>query len=199
MDYSEREIMVFKGLISLIKDGNNPYTITVSDIAESANMGKGSLYDYFSSKKEIISQALLYFIELEIESACNRIDSKEKFKEKFYELLSIITESLEDNASMINVFLSISGIREFYKDFLDEDCSMKYFLDTVNSIMAHLLEVGYNEGVIDKKGDKFYQMMAIRGSLSGFSYYLNKKDVYKEVSIDVAMDTAYTILLKTLN
>lgn len=199
MNYAEKEIIIFKGLINLIKDGKNPYTITVSNIAEAANIGKGTLYDYFSSKKEIISQALLYFIELEIESACNRIESKNTFKEKFYEILLLITEGLDDNSSTINILLSTGSIRGFYRDLLDENCNTKYFLDKVNNIMEDLLEVGYNEGVIDRKGDKFYKMMAIRGSLSGFSHYLNKRNMYKGISIDLAMDTAYTILLKTLS
>ena len=164
MDCSEKEKIIFKGLIDLIKNGNNPYTITVSDIAKAAGMGKGSLYDYFSSKKEIISKALFYFIELEIESVCYRINLKGDFKGKFYELLLVITESLEDNASTINIFLSTGSVRNFYKDLLDKDCSTKHFLNKINNIMTHLLEVGYNEGVIDRKGDQFYQMMAMRGS-----------------------------------
>lgn len=198
MDYLEKEITIFEGLINLIESGENPYTITVSDIAKSANIGKGSLYDYFSSKKEIISQALVYFVESEIEIACNRIKSRETFKEKFYEILFLIVESLDRNASIIDAFLSAGSSRGFYKDLLGENYSTKYLLDKINQAMEDLLEVGYNEGVVNKDIDNFYKIMAIRGSISGFSHYVYKRKMYEGIDVDRAMDTAYTLLLRSL-
>ena len=48
--FSEKEEAVFEGIMELLRNGNNPYKITVSEIAKSANIGKGTVYDYFSSK-----------------------------------------------------------------------------------------------------------------------------------------------------
>lgn len=199
MSYSEKEIAIFNGLIDLIRKGSNLYTIKVSDIAKAANIGKGTLYDYFSSKEEAISQALLYFINMEIESACNRIESKENFMDKFYELLLVIADSLENNISTINILLATGGIRELYEHLIDEKYSINKFSDRINNVMADLLETGYNEGVISGEKDKFYQMMAVRGSLSGFSHYLSHKNCYEDVDVRKAMETAYKLLLKTLN
>ena len=41
--YSEKEIAVFKGLINLMREGANPYSIKVSDIAKAASIGKGTV------------------------------------------------------------------------------------------------------------------------------------------------------------
>lgn len=92
--YTEKEIAIFNGLIDLIKNGYNPYTIKVSDIAKSADVGKGTIYDYFDSKEEAISKAILYYMEKEVQASYLRIVSKKTFKDKYYELLFIIKDSL---------------------------------------------------------------------------------------------------------
>lgn len=199
MNYSEKEIAIFNGLIDLIVNGANPYTIKVSDIARAANIGKGTLYDYFSSKEEAISQALIYFINMELETACNRVESQEGFQKKFYEILWIIVDSLENNISSVNILLSAGGLKESYKHLVDEKCNVNKFLDKINIVMVHLLETGYNEGVISEETDEFYQMMAVKGSISGFSHYLSRKNCFQEIDTEKAMETAYKLLLKMLN
>lgn len=199
MNYSDKKIVIFNGLIELIKNGGNPYTITVSDITKAANIGKGTLYDYFASKEEAICQALIYFIEIEIERVCKRIESKNTFKDKFYELLIVISDSLENNVSTMNVLLSTGGVKEFYEHMVDEKCSINKFAELVNNVMEDLLTTGYNEGIITSSEDRFYQMMGIRGSICGYSHYLSKRHLYEEIDMDKAMETAYKLLLKTLN
>ncbi len=53
-ELQEKEEAIYSGIIALIKRGVNPYSIKVSDIALEANIGKGTIYDYFSSKEEAI-------------------------------------------------------------------------------------------------------------------------------------------------
>jgi hypothetical protein len=46
--YSEKKIAIFNGIIELMEKGINPYSIKVSDIARAADVGKGTIYDYFA-------------------------------------------------------------------------------------------------------------------------------------------------------
>ena len=75
--YSDKEIVIFNSVINLIREGENFYTIKVSDIARSADIGKGTMYDYFVSKEETISKALMYYMNKEMEIAYKRIIEKE--------------------------------------------------------------------------------------------------------------------------
>ncbi|MBC8589604.1 TetR/AcrR family transcriptional regulator [Wansuia hejianensis] len=197
--YTEKEIAIFNGLIDLIKNGYNPYTIKVSDIAKSADVGKGTIYDYFDSKEEAISKAILYYMEKEVQASYLRIISKKTFKDKYYELLFIIKDSFENNLSIYNLLFS-SGIREFYEHLVDKECSISRFTHMANAVIKDLIDTGVKEGVIiiDKE-DLYYLTMAVKGSIAGFSHYMNRKDSYKQISVEKAMDTAFNILLKTLN
>ena len=88
--YTEKEISVFGGVMALSKEGKKIYNITVQDIAKAANVGKGTLYEYFSSKEEIIMNALMYFLGLENQKAERIAFSSVSFKEKIYALYDLL-------------------------------------------------------------------------------------------------------------
>lgn len=197
--YSEKEISIFNGLIKLMKEGANPYSIKVSDIATASNVGKGTIYDYFDSKEEAISKAIIYNINNEIKAGLTRMNSKENFKDKFYEILHIIEDNWRNNLSTFNMLLSAGGIQEFYEYLIDDEYDLSRCLSIINSIINELLELGNKEGVINSTESKYYQIMAVQGSISGFTHYISRKSLYKDINIEEAMDTAYSLLIKSLN
>lgn len=198
--YSEKEIAILNASIDLMKEGVNPYLIKVSDIAKTANVGKGTIYDYFSSKEEVISKAIIYNIDNEIKDGYERIKAKEYFKDKYYEILNIILESMENNLSTLDILLSTGGIQEFYKHIMvDEENGPCKFHPIINEIIDHILETGFKEGVIKRQGSNYYQRMAMESSIAGFSNYIGKINLYKDITVEKAMDTAYELLIQALN
>ncbi len=196
---SEKEIFIFNGIINLMKEGANPYSIKVSDIAIASNVGKGTIYDYFDSKEEAISKAIIYNINNEIIDGFTRINSKESFKDKFYEILQIIVDNWENNLSTFNILLSTGGIQEFYEYIIDDKYDLSKCMSIFNSVMDELLELGVKEEIINTVETKYYQIMAMQSAISGFSHYISKRNLYENISIEEAKDTAYKIFIKALN
>jgi len=200
IDYSKKEISIFEGLIDLLGKGRNPYTIRVAEIAQAANIGKGTIYDYFSSKEEAISKAILYYMDRELKTAYCRLKSKDNFKDRFYELLLIVKDSFQGNLSIYNKLISTGRIKEFYVHLVDIECEMIELLDNANKIIVDdLIEMGTKEGLIRINENPYYMSMAVQGAISAFAYYIGKKDRFKKIEIQEAMDLTYKILLKTLN
>lgn len=197
-EYSDKEIAIFKGVVDLIKKGENVYTIKVSDIAIEADIGKGTLYDYFSSKEETISKAIMYYMDREMDIAYERIKKKISFEEKYYEILFIIKDSYKSNMFIINSILSSAGFKELYKHLADEGCNTSYLFEDINNAIIHLLETGAKDGVVTIEEDPYYFLMSVRGAISTFSHYIGKRELYKEIDIKQAMDTSYKLLLKSL-
>ena len=197
--YSEKEIAIFNGLIDLIKSGANPYLIKVQDIADAANIGKGTVYDYFKSKEEVIAKAILYSINLEIESSFSRIRNKNLFRDKFFELLGVVVECLQNNLSTFNMLISLGGALEFYEYLRDDQYDLSLLTASVNQVIGHILQQGCEEGVISLQEDSFYKRMAFHGAVAAFSQYVSRLEGYPGISIEEAKEVAYKLLLKTLN
>lgn len=199
IQYSEKEIAILKGIISLTQQGVNPYNIKVSDIAQSADVGKGTIYDYFSSKEEAISKAIIYNISNEIRSVYMRIMSKESFKEKFYEILDMMIGQSENSLSIPNILLDTGGFNEFYEYLVDDKGDLLELISRINDMVIVLLKKAFDEGIIGTKENEYYQLMSFKSSISGFLHYLNTKDLYNDISIKEAKDLSYKLLLKALN
>lgn len=63
MNYTEKQIRVFEGVLALARQGVDLHGLKVEQIARSAGLGKGTLYEYFSSKEEILAGAVCWSLE----------------------------------------------------------------------------------------------------------------------------------------
>ena len=63
MDYTEKQIQVFGGVLALARQGVDLQALRVQQIAQAAGLGKGTLYEYFTSKEEILAGAVCWSLE----------------------------------------------------------------------------------------------------------------------------------------
>ena len=66
-EYSEKEKAIFKGIMDLLNQGYRIHEMKVADIAAAAGIGKGTVYEYFATKEEIIREAISYHVYQEYE------------------------------------------------------------------------------------------------------------------------------------
>ena len=64
---TRRETAVYQAALRLIARGASPTAMKVQDIAREAGIGKGTVYEYFSSKEEILRGMALYCFDTEID------------------------------------------------------------------------------------------------------------------------------------
>ena len=60
---SEKELAIYQGVLRLLEQGADIHALKASDIAAAAGLGKGTLYNYFSSKEEILLSTIRYTME----------------------------------------------------------------------------------------------------------------------------------------
>ena len=75
-------LALYRGVLELLDEGEDVNTIKVSDITAKAGIGKGTAYDYFKSREEIIACALLYDVDQKIEEEEEELARHEGFCEK---------------------------------------------------------------------------------------------------------------------
>lgn len=59
-EYSPKEKAIFDAIIELFEEGADLNNLTVAEITGKAGIGKGTAYEYFSDKEEMIAKALFY-------------------------------------------------------------------------------------------------------------------------------------------
>lgn len=62
----EKEQAVYRAVLALLEQGNDLSALTVSRIAAAAGIGKGTVYEYFASKEEIVRGLTEYCVEEEL-------------------------------------------------------------------------------------------------------------------------------------
>ncbi len=102
--YSPKEIAAFRGLLQLAAGGRHFSNIKVQDIATAAGIGKGTLYEYFSSKEDILSCTMLYTLQ----QFADWIEQQMTREQSVYDMLDSLIDALEQE-----IFLPVSALPMF--------------------------------------------------------------------------------------
>ena len=196
--HSEKKILIFNAVNELLNEGIKLHTVKVADIAKEAGIGKGTIYDYFKSKEEILERAFLYNMDIEVYENIKKINKGNNFKDKFYIILDIIEKSTTDYSSFSNILFSnlshneFKGILENNKDYINK----RY--DLLKKSINDLLSIGVLENIIKEQEDKDYQIMVFESVVTGFGHTICIKNEDKK-TIEDAKSRAYKLLIKGLN
>ncbi|MFA6197193.1 MAG: TetR/AcrR family transcriptional regulator [Sulfurimonas sp.] len=80
--------------------------LTISEVAKTAGVGKGTIYEYFKNKEEIVFEIVNILLQEHNIEKKSRIDSKENTKEKIIEFFGVFYR--EEDVEL----------RELYKEFI---------------------------------------------------------------------------------
>ena len=77
---------IYEAVGELAREGRDVTTLRVSEISAKAGIGKGTTYEYFTSKEELISKAVFYSMYTNIKTILLIMYGAGSFKEKFYNI-----------------------------------------------------------------------------------------------------------------
>jgi AcrR family transcriptional regulator len=92
----------------LLEHGIND--LTISQIAKTAGIGKGTVYEYFQNKEDIVFEIITLFISEYEEEFYKKISQSDSTKEKIYHFLSLLylNEETKKHLSLYREFIAIS-------------------------------------------------------------------------------------------
>lgn len=91
----EKVLLLYEAVIRLIEEGVDIAGVRVSEITERAGIGKGTAYDYFDTKEEIIVCAMLFYIDGQMEKVRQDIWRENSFADR----MKFILEQIENKTS----------------------------------------------------------------------------------------------------
>lgn len=197
---SQKEEAMYEAVIEMVSEKYPIAQIKVSDITKRAGIGKGTAYEYFSSKDEIVVKALLYdtFQSIKKVEAC--LCGTEKFEDKFRWILIFLEENI-GKVDLVNEFLRIGEERFIQVDQLgDQTCQDKKELVCayVNKLADYYMEQGFKEGILAEKNPEL-RRNCLYAQIMGYVILLLTDYQNGSIAPEVARVFTYQCMLKSLN
>ena len=198
-NWGQKEIAIFEGIIRMIKGGINPYTIKVSDIAIEAGVGKGTLYEYFKTKEEAISKALLYYMGRGLRQTYLAVKDQATFQGKYEEVLRILARQAEENKEECKLWSPLGDLQDPYGYLAEYQGGFQANQSWIKKIYEDIFQAGEEEKLIPPRElqDNNYREMALVGALAAFAHGLHRP--VDGLSLDTAMAASYRLLVKALS
>ncbi|MCH5257550.1 MAG: TetR/AcrR family transcriptional regulator [Lachnospiraceae bacterium] len=102
-NYSPKEKAIFEAVIELFEEGADLNNLTVAEITGKAGIGKGTAYEYFSDKEEMIAKALFYNSENLCRQVYNGVCKEKDLQSK----VNYVLLKMEQQISKANCILRL--------------------------------------------------------------------------------------------
>ncbi len=164
---NRKKELIYQATLSLIEDHYQPGQIKVGDIAQRANIGKGTIYEYFHSKEEVISEAIAYMVKGWVQDLEDILEQGESFQISFRRILKNLFPMMEKKQQIFMGFLMLGKSSEESVDALQR--LMEKNNEDIQQRLLHLYEKivdqSMAEGVIKEKPPMFDWYFAVNSAI----------------------------------
>lgn len=127
-EYSPKEKAIYNAVIELFEEGADLNHLTVAEITGKAGIGKGTAYEYFSDKEEMIAKALFY----NSENLCRQVYNGVCKEKDLYGKVNYVLLKMEQQIPKANCILRLvmmmsenSMVSRRMKEMVQETLSAK--------------------------------------------------------------------------
>lgn len=189
---------MFEAVLELFSSGRELSTLRVSEITEKAGIGKGTAYEYFSTKEEIIVGAIEYEAKRHFSILINLIESGQSFQEIIFRGLDMLEAANEKyhGFTVLEKIMrdsTISGgnlLEEIEKH--KESCGLGFYMT------KRLMELAADSGFI-KERHPYKVWSAVLSQFISYAFYLSHQAMLHDIGREEARDFIYQNIVKILN
>lgn len=195
----EKAVAVYNGVLKLCDEKAELSDVKVSDIAKKAGVGKGTIYDYFNNKEEIIAKALVYNINIEK----IKLDIYVSMAETFSEKMRASSQWLKANSQRHFVICNLLHINYASKDMgkaLIEQMNKELCgIESYNYIINNIIDSGIREEILKKDVKLIKRDTAIASAVLSMLGYMKNLDRYADMTYDEIEKYSYELFIKIFN
>lgn len=177
---------MYDAVLQLLDEDVDVNTMTVADITKKAGIGKGTAYEYFKSKEEIIAGAILYDARRQGEESWERLETIEDFEAKIRYCFRWVLDCVQEQRAFARfMFLPvqtgsiresiIKKMQEIHEQWLEDEC-----MGAPITILRGICEHGRMTGNIRADISTEEAAYILFGSLTSLVMYLGKQNKEEE-------------------
>ena len=189
---------LYDAVIHLMEEGKNLSSLTVAEITEKAGIGKGTAYEYFRSKEEMIARAILYGILRSFEEIEHRIGRLSSFEAKYVEVLNWLEEIFQEKGSLAVLCQVSRDSMQISGALKQEAIDVGYSPEMIFNHMDCLLYDEKGQNLVDSSLSVEMQKCTIFSSFVNFWVYINRNPEVHEKEMESYKRYLYCCLINSL-
>ena len=195
---ADKVIALYHAVEDFVAEGADLSGMRVSDIAARAGIGKGTTYEYFTSKDELVVKAMIYLIGSMTKRIIHNMEKLDSFHDKFMLLLAEMEEKVKQRACILKYFHMLGDLNLCEK--MQEQLLVSEEAGKSNPmrIIRYLLEEGRKEGIIGTQYSQSYMETAMFSKIIGFVVYVDNVFGNKDCSNEIMKENIYNGLCREL-
>ena len=174
-------LALYRGVLELLDEGEDVNTIKVSDITAKAGIGKGTAYDYFKSREEIVACALLYDVDQKIEEEEEELARHEGFCEKVIYAFDWMERRFREQKVFVRILRLTTEGSGLSSTILEELQKRKKMGCGPLRVLMKMCREGKERGEIRKDIPVSVACIASLANMAAFVMYLEKSEQMPEI------------------
>lgn len=166
--------LMFAAVMELLFEGTDVNTLKISDITEKAGIGKGTAYEYFESKEEVIGAAIIHYVEKVLGEAEAELKKQKGFSEELDYLFDVLERNLNERGCFLQVVHLMMGNSSMGLYLQEAIRSGQAELPLV--ILDRMVERGIEKGEIRKEYPVPYIVYTICARFLTYAVLLDMKE-----------------------
>lgn len=196
---ADKKTQIYDAVLQLINERRNISSIKVSEIAERANIGKGTVYEYFDSKEQLIAQAIAYTARNRVLSMENLINMEASFKNTFLAILKDLGEEMKNNMTLfghMSVNEASFSMHKAIQRALEAQIDEMHI--TQMNMIEKLVEKGIEEKVLKRMPPRYRLLIAFNSATMCLFLYKKGLKEFEGLAEQDTLFLAYDIFVKLL-
>lgn len=171
-------LAMYGAVVEMLMEGVDPVSIRVSTITERAGIGKGTAYEYFDTKDEIVACAIVHhlrglFLWLE-----GQLEEREGFREQVNFLLDVVEEKEHCKEGFLRFVQMMASNSEFSRMVREKVSSKEFAPYRPVNIFGKALRQGVQRGELREDLPVDYMLHCIFSHLLSYMMELANRDCF---------------------
>ena len=178
---------ILSAVVDYIKDDTNLESITLSKIADKAQIGKSTVYEHFASKEDLINETYQYLLEHYrgiLTQDLSALSFKEQFIEQVKNILTVMLDAKTIIDGIMNNKDALVGMGKTVED------KVNCIQGEMEARFIQIFTKGVEENIVIYKQPTPYQGNVVQAIISGLLYQ------YANHMIDISKEDLYELVYR---
>lgn len=187
--------LLYRAVMEYLYEGVDVNTLKISDITKKAGIGKGTAYEYFSSKEDVICGGILYYVARFLDGVQEELAKKVTFEDSLNYLMDVLEQNLDERGCFIRVVHLLMGNSQISM-FLQE-AIQKGDAELPLVILDTMVQKGIERGEITKEYPVSYVVYTVCARILMYATLLDVKEHERPLyNVSVNMKQMRELIIK---